>query len=255
MGDATQLLTKSRLAAIVLSPDRDDLIARALAAAKGGIAVLALPISVPFVAEIAAEVADAADVAVGLSDVVLPEHLNLALAAGAEFVFSPIWGSISDRIGRRHMLLVTLTGTALSYVIWFFAGTFMLLIVARLVGGIMAGNISIASAAIADTHKGAERAKGMGILGAGIGLGFVVGPAIGGPCQAAEPRPAAERGGGGARPPPPLIPPNRDDIPRKWPHLRRIVLRRRSALPSPHPASYSWRSTINTCQNGQNPII
>ncbi len=103
-----------------------------------------------------------------------------SLYSALQFVFSPIWGSISDRIGRRHMLLVTLTGTALSYVIWFFAGTFMLLIVARLVGGIMAGNISIASAAIADTHKGAERAKGMGILGAGIGLGFVVGPAIGG---------------------------------------------------------------------------
>lgn len=91
MGEAMQLLTKSRLAAIVLSPDREDLIARALAAAKGGIQVLALPISVPFVAEIANEVADAANVAVGLTDVVLPEHLNLALAAGAEFVFSPIF--------------------------------------------------------------------------------------------------------------------------------------------------------------------
>ena len=82
--------------------------------------------------------------------------------------------------GRRSILLLTLTGTALSYVVWFFAGSFALLIAARLAGGIMAGNISIASAAVADTHKKADRAKGMGILGAGIGLGFVVGPALGG---------------------------------------------------------------------------
>ena len=102
MGEATQLLTKSRLAAIVLSPDRADLIARALAAAKGGIEVLALPISVPFVAEIAAEVADAADVAVGLTDVVLPDHLNLALAAGAEFVFSPIFDLELIEAGRAR---------------------------------------------------------------------------------------------------------------------------------------------------------
>ncbi|MEM6571460.1 MAG: MFS transporter [Planctomycetota bacterium] len=103
-----------------------------------------------------------------------------SLYSALQFVFAPIWGGISDRIGRRNMLLVTLAGTALSYIVWFFAGTFALLVVARLVGGIMAGNISIASAAVADTHRGAQRAKGMGILGAGIGLGFVVGPAIGG---------------------------------------------------------------------------
>lgn len=103
-----------------------------------------------------------------------------SLYSGFQFVFSPIWGSISDRVGRRSTLLVTLFGTALSYVLWFFAGEFAVLIVARLVGGIMAGNISIASAAIADTHVGRARAKGMGMMGAGIGLGFVVGPALGG---------------------------------------------------------------------------
>ncbi|MCP3920072.1 MAG: MFS transporter [bacterium] len=96
-----------------------------------------------------------------------------------QFLFSPFWGALSDRIGRRPTLLVTLAGTTLSYVVWIFAGTFALLVVARLLGGMMAGNISTASAAIADTHSGPERAKGMGILGAGIGLGFVVGPALG----------------------------------------------------------------------------
>lgn len=103
-----------------------------------------------------------------------------SLYSGCQFIFAPIWGAVSDRIGRRPTLLVTLLGTSLSYVVWFFAGTFALLVIARLVGGIMAGNISTASAAIADTHKGSDRAKGMGILGAGIGLGFVVGPALGG---------------------------------------------------------------------------
>lgn len=97
-----------------------------------------------------------------------------------QFLFAPVWGSLSDRHGRRPVLLITLAGTTLSYVIWIVSGSFMLLIVARLVGGVMAGNLSTASAAIADTHSGRERAKGMGVMGAGIGLGFVVGPAIGG---------------------------------------------------------------------------
>ncbi|MFT7169566.1 MAG: MFS family permease [Paracoccaceae bacterium] len=103
-----------------------------------------------------------------------------SLYSGLQFLFAPIWGAVSDRIGRRPTILFTLLGTALSYIVWFFAGTFALLVVARLVGGMMAGNISTASAAIADTHVGKDRAKGMGMLGAGIGLGFVVGPAIGG---------------------------------------------------------------------------
>ncbi|MCB9915384.1 MAG: MFS transporter [Planctomycetes bacterium] len=97
-----------------------------------------------------------------------------------QFLFAPFWGHLSDRSGRRGTLLLTLAGTALSYVIWFFAGNFALLVAARLVGGIMAGNIAIASAVVSDTTSGADRAKGMGILGMAIGLGFVVGPAIGG---------------------------------------------------------------------------
>jgi MFS family permease len=97
-----------------------------------------------------------------------------------QFLFAPFWGHLSDRRGRRATLLLTLAGTAASYVLWFFSGTFALLVGARILGGIMAGNISIASAAVSDTTSGAERAKGMGIVGMAIGLGFVVGPAIGG---------------------------------------------------------------------------
>jgi len=104
MGEAIDLLKTTRLAAIVQSPDREDLIARALAAAKGGIRLLALPISVPFVAEIAAEISDAADVVVGLSDIVLADQLNVALAAGAEFVISPVFDPELIKTGHARGL-------------------------------------------------------------------------------------------------------------------------------------------------------
>lgn len=97
-----------------------------------------------------------------------------------QFLFAPVWGSLSDRVGRRPVLLLTLCGTALSYLVWFFAGSFELLLVARLLGGLMAGNVSIVTAAVADVTGPQERSKGMGIVGAAIGLGFIFGPAIGG---------------------------------------------------------------------------
>jgi len=96
-----------------------------------------------------------------------------------QFVFSTIWGSLSDRVGRRRVLLITLVGTVFSYILWVFAGSFLVLIAARILGGAMAGNIATASAAVADTTAPKDRAKGMGMVGMGIGLGFVIGPAIG----------------------------------------------------------------------------
>ena len=77
----------------------------------------------------------------------------------AQFVFAPIWGSLSDRFGRRPTLLVTLAGTMFSYVLWFVSGSFLLFVISRLVGGVMAGNVSTASAAIADSCEGSERAN------------------------------------------------------------------------------------------------
>lgn len=97
-----------------------------------------------------------------------------------QFLFAPIWGSLSDRHGRRPVLLLTLAGTALSYLLWIFAGAFGLLVAARLLGGAMAGNISTASAVVADSTSGRERAGGMGIVGMAIGLGFIFGPVLGG---------------------------------------------------------------------------
>lgn len=95
-----------------------------------------------------------------------------------QFLFAPVWGGLSDRIGRRPTLLFTLVGTLTGYVLWVFSGSFALLVVSRLVCGIASGNISTASAVIADVTAGKDRARGMGLLGMSIGLGFILGPVL-----------------------------------------------------------------------------
>ncbi len=97
-----------------------------------------------------------------------------------QFIAAPIWGALSDRNGRRRILVMTVFGTALGYLMWVMADAFWLLILSRLFGGAMAGNLSVATAAIADVTDKKSRAKGMGMLGAAFGLGFIIGPAIGG---------------------------------------------------------------------------
>ena len=97
-----------------------------------------------------------------------------------QFVFSPIWGAWSDRIGRRRILTITLAGNALSYLLWVFAAQFWVVVATRLVSGMLAGNIAVASAAAADVTDEKERTKGMAVVGVAIGLGFVFGPVIGG---------------------------------------------------------------------------
>lgn len=106
-----------------------------------------------------------------------------------QFLFAPIWGARSDRIGRRPVLLLTVAGTALSYLLWAFSGSFWLFIVARLFGGAMSGNLSVATAAVADVTTRENRAKGMGLIGVAFGLGFLTGPLIGGIIGAVEPSP------------------------------------------------------------------
>lgn len=97
-----------------------------------------------------------------------------------QFAFAPVWGGLSDRIGRRPTILITLAGTVLGYIGWFFAGNFLILLLARLFGGAMSGNISTVTAVVADTTTPENRARGMGMIGASIGIGFIIGPALGG---------------------------------------------------------------------------
>ncbi len=97
-----------------------------------------------------------------------------------QFLFAPLWGRLSDRFGRRTILLYTVSGTVLSYLLWFFSGSFLVFILARLLGGAMGGNLSVASAAIADVTPPEHRARGMALVGIAFGLGFIMGPAIGG---------------------------------------------------------------------------
>jgi predicted MFS family arabinose efflux permease len=97
-----------------------------------------------------------------------------------QFVFAPVWGRLSDRIGRRPVLLVSIAMTAIAFALYGLAGSFAWLLVARLFAGIATANIAIAQAYVADVTTPETRAKGMGLIGAAFGLGFVLGPAFGG---------------------------------------------------------------------------
>ncbi len=97
-----------------------------------------------------------------------------------QFLFSPVWGRWSDRIGRKPIILVGLLGSCVSYVAMALAGSLTLLFIARIIGGIAGANIPTAQAYIADVTTPENRAKGMGMVGAAFGLGFIFGPAIGG---------------------------------------------------------------------------
>ncbi len=96
-----------------------------------------------------------------------------------QFVFAPFWGGLSDRVGRRPVLLYTVAGTALSYALWAVSGSFWLFLAARVLAGLFGGNLSVATAAVADVTTRAERSKAMGLVGAAFGLGLVTGPVIG----------------------------------------------------------------------------
>lgn len=100
-----------------------------------------------------------------------------------QFVFTPYWGRLSDKLGRRPVLLISLSASTIGYLIWGFAHSLPLLFLSRLVAGAGNGNIAVAQAYIADVTTVENRAKGMGLVGAAFGLGFVLGPAIGGLCS------------------------------------------------------------------------
>ena len=96
-----------------------------------------------------------------------------------QFIFAPFWGAVSDRRGRRGVLLLTVAGTALGYLIWVCSGSFWLFLLSRIVSGAFSGNLSVATAAVADVTTRQERSKAMGLVGAAFGLGLVTGPTLG----------------------------------------------------------------------------
>ncbi len=106
--------------------------------------------------------------------------LILTLYALAQFIFTPILGSLSDRYGRRPVIIVSLLIEALSLAFTALASTLPLLFIARFIGGIGSSNIGSAQAVVSDVTPPEGRARGMGLIGAAIGMGFVVGPALGG---------------------------------------------------------------------------
>lgn len=106
--------------------------------------------------------------------------LVLTIYSLAQFLFTPVLGSLSDRYGRRPIILASLLIEVLSLALSALAGSLSILFVARFLGGLGASNIGSAQAVVADVTSVEGRARGMGLIGAAIGLGFVVGPALGG---------------------------------------------------------------------------
>ncbi|TSC33157.1 MFS transporter [Corallococcus sp. Z5C101001] len=106
--------------------------------------------------------------------------LLVAVYSLMQLVAAPVMGRLSDRFGRRPVLLVSQVGSLLGYVLFAFAHTLPLLFLSRVIDGVSGGNVSTAQAVVADITKPHERARGMGIIGAAFGLGFVLGPALGG---------------------------------------------------------------------------
>lgn len=111
----------------------------------------------------------------------------IASFSAMQFIFSPIWGRLSDRYGRRPILLISTAGAAVSYVLFAVSTGFqshstalVLMVVSRAFAGLCGGNITVAQAYIADITPPDQRSRRMGLIGMAFGLGFIFGPAIGG---------------------------------------------------------------------------
>ncbi len=114
----------------------------------------------------------------GLND--FQNGLLFATFAICQFLSTPIIGRMSDKYGRKPLLIASISGTALSFIMMAFAPNALFLFLARGLDGITSGNIPVASAVISDTTTPQDRAKGFGIIGASFGFGFIFGPAISG---------------------------------------------------------------------------
>lgn len=106
--------------------------------------------------------------------------LLVASYALAQLIGAPILGRWSDRVGRRRVLLVSIFGTFIGFLLLGFAGTLWMLFVSRIIDGLTGGNLNVAQAYITDVTDQKNRAKGLGLIGAAFGMGFTIGPAVGG---------------------------------------------------------------------------
>ena len=96
------------------------------------------------------------------------------------FLLAPKWGRLSDRIGRRPVILLGLAGSAIAYTVFGMAGSLAVLFLARILSGSLGATVNVAQAALADTTPPEQRSRAMGLIGAAFGLAFTVGPALGG---------------------------------------------------------------------------
>lgn len=111
-----------------------------------------------------------------------PEEVTLLMAtySAMQVIFAPVWGRLSDRVGRRPVLMISMGVAALAYLWLGLADAMWMLFASRALAGACAGNIAAAQAYIADITTPEKRAHGMGMIGAAFGLGFIIGPALGG---------------------------------------------------------------------------
>ena len=114
----------------------------------------------------------------GASDSVI--GLLVASYAAAQLIGAPILGRISDRFGRRPVLLLSIFGTLIGFILLGIANSLWMLFASRILDGLTGGNISVAQAYITDITDEKNRARGLGLIGAAFGLGFIIGPAMGG---------------------------------------------------------------------------
>jgi len=106
--------------------------------------------------------------------------LLLASYAAAQLIGAPLLGRASDRVGRRPILLISIFGTFLGFLLFGFAGSLAMLFASRILQGLTGGNLSVAQAYITDVTDAKSRNRGLGMIGAAFGLGFIIGPAVGG---------------------------------------------------------------------------
>lgn len=137
--------------------------------------IIGIGLILPIVPELIIELTDST-----VSEAAFLGGLLTATYAVMQFIFAPILGGLSDKLGRRPVLLIALLGLGLDYLVIVFAPSMAWLFIARMISGICGSSMTVANAYIADVSGVEDRARNFGMIGAAFGLGFIVGPAIGG---------------------------------------------------------------------------